>query len=124
MDNPMRCPGALHFSETNSKEIRYGIKINSSSSNTKIGRQIEDPIFKFQVPLQYAASREISRSFIGDPNFGFDVGVKEFAHLARKIDSSDKDDDESFQALFFLAISMFGFTFQIHHLVLEKELKL
>lgn len=151
--NPMRCPGALHLFETNAKEIRYGIEINSSSS-FEIGRQIEDPVFKFQVPLQYAASREISRSLIGDPNFSFDVGLKEFAHPPRRIDSSDSNDAsdisfsiqagsedsngevdsldsstgnllaESFPVIFYLAIAMFGFTFQIHSLVLEKELKL
>ena len=63
LDNPMRCPGALHLFERNAEEIRYDIEINSSSS-FELGRQIEDPAFKFQVPLQYVVSREISRSLI------------------------------------------------------------
>ncbi|CDP20899.1 unnamed protein product [Coffea canephora] len=122
LDNPMRCPGALHLFERNAEEIRYDIEINSSSS-FELGRQIEDPAFKFQVPLQYAVSREISRSLIGDPNFSFNVGLKEFAHPPRSIDSSNSY-DASFPAIFYLLVAMFGFTFRIHSLVLEKELKL
>lgn len=48
--NPMRVPGALHFVETNSMEIRFGLQTNSSSC-VSIGRQIEDPNFKFRIPL-------------------------------------------------------------------------
>nr|XP_027124397.1 ABC transporter A family member 11-like [Coffea arabica] len=124
LDNPMRCPGALHLFERNAEEIRYGIEINSSSS-FEFGRQIEDPVFKFQVPLQYAVSREISRSLIGDPNFSFNVGLKEFAHPPRRIDSSDSYDGNPFaETIFYLLVAMFGFTYRIHSLVLEKELKL
>ncbi|CDP20791.1 unnamed protein product [Coffea canephora] len=122
LDNPMHCPGALHLFERNAEEIRYDIEINSSSS-FELGRQIEDPAFKFQVPLQYAVSREISRSLIGDPNFSFNVGLKEFAHPPRSIDSSNSY-DASFPAIFYLLVAILGFTFRIHSLVLEKELKL
>lgn len=61
--NPMRCPGALHFVERNSTVISYGIQTNS----TAVGRRgtYEDPTFKFQIPLQVAAEREISRHLIG-----------------------------------------------------------
>ncbi|WOL00343.1 ABC transporter A family member 2 isoform X1 [Canna indica] len=116
--NPMRCPGALHFVERNSTVISYGIQTNS----TPVAKRgtYEDPTFKFQIPLQVAAEREISRSLLGDPNFSWVVSFKEFAHPAT----------ETFSAVgsagptFFLAIAMFGFVFQISSLVTEKELKL
>ncbi|KAJ4961979.1 hypothetical protein NE237_021889 [Protea cynaroides] len=115
---PMHCPGALHFVEKNSTVITYGIQTNSTSV-AKRGHY-EDPTFKFQIPLQIAAEREIARSLIGDPNFSWIVGLKEYAHPAI----------ETFSAMgtigptFFLAIAMFGFVFQISSLVTEKELKL
>ncbi|KMZ69207.1 ABC transporter A family member 2 [Zostera marina] len=116
-ENPMTCPGALHFEET-ANVISYGIQTNSTPL-AKRGN-FEDPTFKFQVPLQLAAEREIARFLIGDPNFSWVVGLKEFAHPAI----------ETFSAVatagptFFLAIAMFGFVFQISSLVTEKELKL
>ena len=61
--NPMRCPGALHFEEKNSTVISYGIQTNSTSV-LKRGLS-EDPTFKFQIPLQIAAEREIARSLLG-----------------------------------------------------------
>lgn len=64
----MRVPGALHFVETNLKEIKFGLQTNSSS-HVCIGRQIEDTVFKFRIPLQYAASRAIARSLIGGKPF-------------------------------------------------------
>ncbi|XP_058110820.1 ABC transporter A family member 2-like [Magnolia sinica] len=116
--DPMRCPGALHFVERNSTVISYGIQTNS----TPVAKRglYEDPTFKFQIPLQVAAEREIARSLIGDPNFNWIVGLKEFAHPAT----------ETFSAVgrvgptFFLAIAMFGFVFQVGSLITEKELKL
>ncbi|XP_078158441.1 ABC transporter A family member 2-like [Carex rostrata] len=120
LDNPLRCPGALHFTvkNANATVISYAIQTNSTGIARR-GRY-EDPTFKFQIPLQIAAEREIARSLIGDPNFSWNVGVKEFAHPPTK----------TFSALgqagptFFLAIAMFGFVFQISSLVTEKELKL
>ncbi|GMJ04964.1 A. THALIANA ABC2 HOMOLOG 1, ABC2 homolog 1, ATP-binding cassette A2 [Hibiscus trionum] len=117
-NNPMFVPGALHFRELNASVISYGLQTNS----TPIIRrgQHEDPTLKFQIPLQVAAEREIARSLIGDPNFGWTVEFKEFAHPA----------EESFSAIatigptFFLAIAMFSFVFEIGSLVSEKELKL
>lgn len=61
-ENPMTCPGALHFEETASV-ISYGIQTNSTPL-AKRGN-FEDPTFKFQVPLQLAAEREIARYLIG-----------------------------------------------------------
>lgn len=61
--NPMHCPGAVHFVEKNSTVISYGIQTNSTSL-IKRG-QTEDPTFKFQIPLQIAAEREIARSLLG-----------------------------------------------------------
>ncbi|XP_052174572.1 ABC transporter A family member 2 isoform X2 [Diospyros lotus] len=116
--NPMRCPGALHFIERNASVISYGLQTNS----TPVSRRghFEDPTFKFQIPLQVAAEREIARSLIGDPNFSWVVNLKEFAHPALEIFSAVG----SVGPTFFLAIAMFGFVFQISSLVTEKELKL
>lgn len=116
--NPMRCPGALHFVEKTSIIISYGIQTNSTVV-PKRGKY-EDPTFKFQIPLQVAAEREIARFLIGDPNFDWSVGLKEFAHPPA----------DPFSAIatigptFFFAIAMFGFVFQMSSLVMEKELKL
>jgi hypothetical protein len=62
-DNPMRCPGALHFQDINATQIKYGIQTNS----TPVARRgtYEDPTFKFQIPLQVAAEREMARLLIG-----------------------------------------------------------
>ncbi|KAL5703110.1 ATP-binding cassette sub- A member 2 [Ranunculus cassubicifolius] len=116
--DPMRCPGVLHFVERNATVISYGVQTNSSAV-AKRGRY-EDPAHKFQIPLQVAAEREIARFLIGDPNFSWIAAFKEFVHPA----------EETFSAvgtmgpIFFLAIAMFGFIFQIGSLVAEKELKL
>ena len=61
--HPLHAPGALHFTERNATVISYGVQTNSSSA-TKRGRT-EDPTFKFLVPLQIAAEREIARFLIG-----------------------------------------------------------
>ncbi|KAJ0985553.1 hypothetical protein J5N97_003909 [Dioscorea zingiberensis] len=116
--NQLRCPGALHFIERNSSVISYGIQTNSTPV-AKRGKY-EDPTFKYQIPLQIAAEREIARSLIGDPNFSWVVGLKEFAHPATEIFSVIAKAGPTF----FLAIAMFGFVFQISSLVTEKELKL
>ncbi|KAK9090668.1 hypothetical protein Sjap_023845 [Stephania japonica] len=116
--DPMRCHGAIHFVERNATFISYGIQTNSTLMSSR-GRR-EDNTFKFQIPLQLAAERATARILIGDPNFRWSVGLKEFAHPALR----------SFSAMslvgptFFLAIAMFGFVFQMGSLVAEKELKL
>ncbi|CAA7035148.1 unnamed protein product [Microthlaspi erraticum] len=120
MSHPLQVPGALHFVERNATVISYGVQTNSTSEK-KRGRA-EDPTFKFLVPLQISAEREIARSLIGDPGFGWGFGFKEFARPANK--------SETISALrimgpiFFLAFSMFGFVLQLGSLVTEKELKL
>ncbi|KAL6646412.1 hypothetical protein ACP70R_018020 [Stipagrostis hirtigluma subsp. patula] len=116
--NPMRCPGALHFQDISPTQIKYGIQTNS----TPVARRgtYEDPTFKFQIPLQVAAEREMARLLIGDPNFSWTVGFKEFAHPATETFSTIAQAGPTF----FLAIAMFGFVFQISALVTEKELKL
>ncbi|XP_027126461.2 ABC transporter A family member 2-like isoform X2 [Coffea arabica] len=118
LNNPMLCSGALHFWERNSSMISYGIQTNS----TFIAKRgsFEDPTFKFQIPLQLAAEREIGRSLIRDPKFSWTVSLKEFAHPGNKIFSAVS----TAGPIFFLAISMFGFVFQISALIAEKELKL
>ncbi|XP_058195608.1 ABC transporter A family member 2-like [Rhododendron vialii] len=116
--NPMTCPGALHFSEKNATVITYGVQTNSTAVG-KLGH-FEDPTFKFQIPLQIAAEREIARSLIEDPNFSWVVNLKEFAHPAVATFSAVA----TVGPTFFLAIAMFGFVFQISSLITEKELKL
>ncbi|KAK9676736.1 hypothetical protein RND81_11G096600 [Saponaria officinalis] len=117
LKNPMQCPGALHFKEQNGT-INYGVQTNSTAV-AKRGKY-EDPTFKFQIPLQLAAEREIARFLIKDPNFSWTVGLTEFAHPPA----------DPFSAMatigptFFFAVAMFGFVFQISSLVTEKELKL
>ena len=61
--NPMQCAGALHFRDRNATVISYGIQTNSTPL-AKRGN-FEDPTFKFQIPLQLAAEREIARSLVG-----------------------------------------------------------
>ena len=58
--NPRRCPGALHFVVRNKTVISCGVQTNFTAIT---GRQ--DRTFKFQIPLQLAAEREIARSLIG-----------------------------------------------------------
>ncbi|XAR65461.1 hypothetical protein NMG60_11009599 [Bertholletia excelsa] len=116
--NPMYCPGALHFIDRNATVISYGIQTNSTPVFKR--GHFEDPTFKFQIPLQIAAEREIARSLIGDPNFSWVVNLKEFAHPAFEVFSAVSSAGPSF----FLAIAMFGFVFQISSLTAERELKL
>ncbi|KAK4264229.1 hypothetical protein QN277_025437 [Acacia crassicarpa] len=116
--NPLRCPGALHFTEKNATVISYGVQTNSTSILNR--GHYEDPTFAFQLPLQLAAEREIARYLIGDPSFSWSFSFKEFAHPAI----------ESFSVVgsigpsFFLSIAMFNFVLQMDSLVAEKENKL
>ncbi|CAM8980055.1 unnamed protein product [Rhodiola kirilowii] len=116
--NPMHCPGALHFVDRNATFISYGLQTNSTAVMKR--GHFEDPTFKFQIPLQVAAEREIARTLIGDASFSWTISFKEFAHPA----------GDTFSAIgtigptFFLAIAMFSFVFQIGSLTAEKELKL
>ncbi|KAK4480244.1 hypothetical protein RD792_013308 [Penstemon davidsonii] len=124
INNSMRTPGALQFEELNPTVISYGTKTNSTT--TIIGRNFEDPTFKFQMPLQLAASREIARSLIGDPNFSWHVGLKEFAHpayAAEKVEELPEEGTDFVSVIFYLAPTMFMFVFQIGAVVSEKDLK-
>ncbi|KAM7269434.1 hypothetical protein ACFE04_024931 [Oxalis oulophora] len=117
-DHPQMCPGALHFTDVNSTFISYGIQTNSTSVSKR--GKYEDPTFKFQIPLQIAAEREIAKSLLQDSTFSWVVAFKEFAHP-----STDQFDPLSaIYPTFFLAMTMFNFVLQISSLVTEKELKL
>ncbi|WCJ35971.1 ABC transporter A family member 2 [Euphorbia peplus] len=118
LNNPMHCPGALHFREINASIISYGLQTNSTPVRSR--GAFEDPVLKFLIPLQIAAEREIARSVIGDPKFSWVVGLKEFAHPAEQAASALLQVGPAF----FLAFSMFGFVLQLGSLVVEKELKL
>ncbi|KHN30817.1 ABC transporter A family member 2 [Glycine soja] len=118
LSNPMRCPGALHFSERNDTVISYGLQTNSTSLQRR--GKYEDPTASFQLPLQLAAEREIARYLIGDADFSWNVFLREFAHPSMNPFSAVA----SIGPAFFLAIAMFNFVLQISSLVTEKELKL
>ncbi|CAH2043967.1 unnamed protein product [Thlaspi arvense] len=121
LSHPLQVPGALHFAEMNASVISYGVQTNSSSVKRR-GR-VEDPTFKFLVPLQIAAEREIARSLIGDPKFSWGFGFKQFASPA--ISGTVTTSAISIMGpVFFLAFSMLGFVTQLGSLVTEKELKL
>ena len=81
MANPLRTPGALHFKKRNPTVISYGIQTNSTPEIRR-GR-FEDPTFKFQIPLQVAAEREIARSLIG--GYGYVLLLLFFVFLASGI---------------------------------------
>ncbi|MED6193393.1 ATP-binding cassette sub- A member 2 [Stylosanthes scabra] len=118
LNNPMHCPGALHFVERSNSIISYGLQTNSTAVQKR--GKYEDPTFAFQLPLQLAAEREIARSLIGDSNFSWNVFLREFAHPATAPFSAVA----SIGPAFFLAIAMFNFVLQMTSLVTEKELKL
>jgi len=63
LNNPMQCPGAIHFREKYDGVISYGIQTNSTSVQKR--GKYEDSNFSFQLPLQLAAEREIARFLIG-----------------------------------------------------------
>ncbi|XP_004301161.1 PREDICTED: ABC transporter A family member 2-like [Fragaria vesca subsp. vesca] len=118
LDNPKTCPGALHFTVRSPDVISYGVQTNS----TQILRRGdgEDPTFKFQIPLQIAAEREIFRHLIDVPDFSWNISFKEFPHPAREVSSAM----QNMGPVFFLASAMFAFVFQMTSLITEKELKL
>ncbi|KAF5196994.1 Abc transporter a family member [Thalictrum thalictroides] len=119
--NQMQCPGALHFEEKNASVISYGVQTNSTVVRKR--GMYEDSTFKFRLPLQIAAEREIARFLIGDPNFSWVVALKEFPYPTEKgVITAMKA--QNLIGLFILASTMFGFVFQINALVLEKQLKL
>ncbi|WZY72414.1 hypothetical protein YC2023_004654 [Brassica napus] len=119
--HPLHAPGALHFTERNATMISYGVQTNSSSAPKR--GQTEDPTFKFIVPLQIAAEREIARFLIGDPKFCWSFGFKEFAQPAVVKDVTISPLN-LMGPVFFLAFSMFSFALQLGFLATEKELKL
>lgn len=63
LNQPMYSPGALHFIERNGTTISYGVQTNSTAVQQR--GKYEDPAFKFQIPLQIAAEREMARFLIG-----------------------------------------------------------
>ncbi|XP_074306918.1 ABC transporter A family member 2-like isoform X2 [Silene latifolia] len=71
LTNPMHSPRALHFKEQN-ETMCYGLQTNSTT--VFIRGKIEDPTFKFQLPLQLSAERKISRFLIkvARPEFQLD----------------------------------------------------
>lgn len=65
--NPMRIPAAIHFDERADDVIAYGIQSNSTAKSVR--GIYENPNFKFQIPLQAAAEREIVRFLVGSKFF-------------------------------------------------------
>ncbi|KAI3943513.1 hypothetical protein MKW92_035273 [Papaver armeniacum] len=115
---PLHCAAALHFVERSATVISYGIQTNDS--DTILRGVTEDPVFKFQLPLQIAADREIARVLAVVPKLKWNVELKEFAHPSTEYVSAMA----SAGWVFLLAITMFPFISQIGSLVAERELKL
>ncbi|KAI3914735.1 hypothetical protein MKW98_001971 [Papaver atlanticum] len=115
---PLHCAAALHFIERSATVISYGIQTNDSE--TILRGVTEDPVFKFQLPLQIAADREIARVLAITPKLNWNVELKEFAHPSTEYLSAMA----SAGWVFLLAITMFPFISQIGSLVAERELKL
>ncbi|KAI3987712.1 hypothetical protein MKX01_028446 [Papaver californicum] len=115
---PLHCAAALHFVDRSATVISYGIQTNDS--DTTMRGVEEDSLFKFQLPLQIAANREIARFLTQDPNLKWNVELKEFAHPATEYMPV------MLMAgwIFLFAIALFPFTSQIASLVAERELKL
>ncbi|CDP14835.1 unnamed protein product [Coffea canephora] len=118
----MHCPGALHLFETNAKKIRYGICGGANPPKPRVSSNMDHLLaFLTQMRLQTASDaircktfpmflkRKTRQWFQGLPP----RSIRSFSQLARL-----------FPVLFYLLVAMFGFTFRIHSLVLEKEPKL
>lgn len=118
LSNPMHTTGALHFQERSSSVIAYGIQTNSTAKQER--GTYEDPTFTFQIPLQFAAEREITRFLTGDSSIEWSVAFKEFAHPSLQTFSTVG----TIGPIFLLAATMFGFVIQMSNLVTERELKL
>ncbi|RZC89891.1 hypothetical protein C5167_028958 [Papaver somniferum] len=115
---PLHCAAAFHFVERSATVISYGIQTNDSE--TILRGVTEDPVFKFQLPLQIAADREIARVLAITPKLNWNAELKEFAHPSTEYVSAMA----SAGWVFLLAITMFPFISQIGSLVAERELKL
>ncbi|KAH7282435.1 hypothetical protein KP509_35G030600 [Ceratopteris richardii] len=118
LQNPLRCTGAIHMEERSPSVIAYGIQTNSTSKMER--GSYEDPVFKFQLPLQLAAERAITANLLGGTYIDWNVYFKEFAHPPVDVFSVVA----VIAPTFLLAASMFGFVIQMSNLVAERELKL
>ncbi|KAL2613565.1 hypothetical protein R1flu_025257 [Riccia fluitans] len=118
LENPMRCPAAIHFDVRSDGVIAYGIQTNSTAK--QIRGIYENANFKFQIPVQAAVERELTRFLTGNQDISWNVYFTEFAH----------PNIETFSTVgtigptFLLAAAMFGFVIQMSNLVGEKENKL
>ena len=149
LSNPRRSAGALHFIVRNKTVISYGIQTNFTLITKR-----EDRTFKFQIPLQLAAEREIARSLIGGHKHCFYLLLYIWFYLIgplafviffyhstfwisdpnfswvvglKEFAHPKIEFSSSLDAMvppFFVAATMFGFVFQMGSLVTEKELKL
>eukprot|EP00850_Spirogloea_muscicola_P008456 SM000045S16201 [mRNA] locus=s45:178603:184208:+ [translate_table: standard] len=109
----LRAPAALHLRELANGGIGFGLQSNSTVVAYR--GNFQDPNFKFQLPLQAAAEREITHwSIVWAPSF------REFAHPA--IDTFSEV--ATIGPTFLFAAAMFGFVIQISAIVREKELHL
>eukprot|EP00245_Coleochaete_scutata_P012781 TRINITY_DN5005_c0_g1_i1.p1 TRINITY_DN5005_c0_g1~~TRINITY_DN5005_c0_g1_i1.p1 ORF type:complete len:1006 (-),score=193.03 TRINITY_DN5005_c0_g1_i1:975-3992(-) len=111
--------GVLHFLKLDGGNIGFGLQTNSTTKQER--NKYEEINFKFQVPLQVAAEREITRYYLnGSPNLKWTPAFTEFAHPTIFSFSI-----VGFIAPTFLfAASMFSFVLQMSTLVADKENKL
>ncbi|KAI3865315.1 hypothetical protein MKX03_037293 [Papaver bracteatum] len=103
---PMHCVGALHFIDKSATVISYGIQTNYSS--TTIRGVSEDPLFKFQLPFQIAAEREIARFLNQGVISRFDF----FVHNSIVV---------LFLCVFLFQFSMIGFAFALSTLLSKSS---
>ena len=115
--NPETIQAAVHFMVVAPERIHFEIQFNASTiySRGKFG----DPNMVVSMPLQVATEREIVRHELGEPNLGWNVAMREFAHPAFRTQSIVG----SVGPPFFFAGAMFGFVIQVGAVVLERELK-
>ncbi|GAB2289622.1 hypothetical protein Dimus_023931 [Dionaea muscipula] len=123
-NSPLRTAVALHLRQQNATVISYGIQTNSTAAVWR--NRAEDSTFKFFLPLQIAAEREIARFLLGDPNHGWTVGFKEYPHpdLMQSPSVLGGGGFASLASFFLVVILQFSFTFQLHSIVFERESKI
>ncbi|XP_024514873.1 ABC transporter A family member 2 [Selaginella moellendorffii] len=119
LSNPMACSGALHLEQSSAGVISYGLQFNSTPSGVLLRGKHENAPFNFQLPLQAAVEREITR-FLTGKDIEWNVWFSEYPHP----DLGRFSSVGSFGPTFLFASTMFSVVILISKIVYEKELKL
>jgi len=114
-----RVAGAYVFSSPSSKNTTFLLSLNTTVISNR--GEFIDHTWARSLPMQVAASREITRQLIfNDNSLPYDVSIQEFAHPAfQKISWVGL-----VGPIFFIAAAMFPFVIQMQEQVFEKEQKL